>query len=856
MWSKHKPVSSTITSALDDLDFRNVKYGLNIPHTTQSFTYVNVGDWVDCYKGDWKRDSISDKKYRISDWEYYYTEAKPPITIVDMSTFVDASTAWVMTSDGIENYADISVQVPSVYRHQISLSDLQFSLGSGGRESYLSNCHLVAICLCEDTFTENPYVNGIGNGAVSRVFINPKKLTESDGLRMYIPAQLSYAQGAVSYQNMTVIPMIGVEPMRLPNNRDNATIFYQTTLSGDTVEYEHARNVPSQLVPIPKTKGGYMAWHYKAPYSGLAVPKLFSLINDSSVRWSDDSIVWYGDFGTSATPTHVHMYPYWYTENYSVRTKNISYGTFYVSCNVFNPNQSNTEITSSSIKYSVNGGGARQLTALVDDSFNTVSSISLDKGSIDRIYMKLSNVSLPNGIETPIRFTANDGNNKYVHIGTLYFRGEEDFVAEMGMDKILDVSVFVDEIPARGGSVNIANIYYTFDNRTSDDEPYENLPRIHYVFTDFLVEAESLGTTLSPTNKQLQLVPFTIRVQGQIYNGEFWVEQQHNVVEEEEFVIYEHSIQRLKGDGESNLDEFDSKSHQKAFYILVLVNGYYKETYTSGSIKNNDMQDGFVMTSDASFGFYEGDSAQEMPSNGWSHLGEYIDGIQYIAIDRNTTFYDRKCTLVVTYNSESVSYSYTQKASSLPLRIDKVYVETNANGTVDDLHKALFNNSLGAFSTEQTPLFTDKGTYTYNFKLTIRLDNPEFATDGKGVDLMGYSIWLEIKKKDGSKYRINLMLQGTYDHYYISNTEPVDVYFVAQTDGSASDAIFYQSFSECYNSDGKWIGDGENAENEVKKKVSWKLYLDTVNADTPNLTPQMIGSQLWLTSDDGSQFFK
>ena len=34
MWSKKKPVSSTITSALDDLDFRNVKYGLNIPHTT------------------------------------------------------------------------------------------------------------------------------------------------------------------------------------------------------------------------------------------------------------------------------------------------------------------------------------------------------------------------------------------------------------------------------------------------------------------------------------------------------------------------------------------------------------------------------------------------------------------------------------------------------------------------------------------------------------------------------------------------------------------------------------------------------------------------------------------------------
>ena len=141
---------------------------------------MNVSEWESCYKGDWERASISDKNYRISDWENYYTEAKPPITIVDMSTFVDASTAWVMTSDGTENYADISVQVSAAYSHQISLSDLQFPLGSGGRESYLSNCHLVALCLCEDTFTDNPYVNGIG-GAVSRVFINPKKLTESGG---------------------------------------------------------------------------------------------------------------------------------------------------------------------------------------------------------------------------------------------------------------------------------------------------------------------------------------------------------------------------------------------------------------------------------------------------------------------------------------------------------------------------------------------------------------------------------------------------------------------------------------------------------------------------------------------------
>ena len=97
------------------------------------------------------------------------------------------------------------------------------------------------------------------------------------------------------------------------------------------------------------------------------------------------------------------------------------------------------------------------------------------------------------------------------------------------------------------------------------------------------------------------------------------------------------------------------------------------------------------------------------------------------------------------------------------------------------------------------------------------------------------------------------MLQDdTYDHYYISNTEPVDVYFDAYTDESKSDSkIFYQLFSEYYDSDGNWIG-GE----EIKKKdVSWKLYLDTVNADTPNLTPQMVGSHLWLSSDDGSQYF-
>ena len=80
-------------------------------------------------------------------------------------------------------------------------------------------------------------------------------------------------------------------------------------------------------------------------------------------------------------------------------------------------------------------------------------------------------MTLQNGIETPIRFTADGGDGKYVHIGTLYFRGESDFVAEMGTDKILDVSVFVDDIPAKGGSVSRADIYYTFDTRKPDDDP-------------------------------------------------------------------------------------------------------------------------------------------------------------------------------------------------------------------------------------------------------------------------------------------------------------------------------------------------------------------------------------------------
>ena len=62
-------------------------------------------------------------------------------------------------------------------------------------------------------------------------------------------------------------------------------------------------------------------------------------------------------------------------------------------------------------------------------------------------------------------------------------------------------------------------------------------------------------------------------------------------------------------------------------------------------------------------------------------------------------------------------------------------------------------------------------------------------------------------------------------------------------------------FSKYYDSNGNWIGDGENAENEIKEDVSWELYLDTVNGVTPNLTPQMIGAALHLTSEDGSQYF-
>ena len=203
-------------------------------------------------------------------------------------------------------------------------------------------------------------------------------------------------------------------------------------------------------------------------------------------------------------------------------------------------------------------------------------------------------MTLRSGVETPIRFTADGGDGKYVYIGTLYFRSEVDFVAEMGTDKIKDVSVSVADIPASGGSVSRADIYYTFDTT-----------RKQYVFTDFLVEAESLGTTLSPTNKQLQRVPFTIRESGQIYNGEFWVEQQRNVVEEEEYVIDEYSIQQFKGDGEPYLSEFDSKSHQKAFYITVLANAYYRKTYTSGSVQNMGMQYNIAMTNNAVFKFYE-----------------------------------------------------------------------------------------------------------------------------------------------------------------------------------------------------------------------------------------------------------
>ena len=45
MWSKQKPVSSTITSALVEKNFRDVKYGLKIPNTSVNFNYVKVDDW-------------------------------------------------------------------------------------------------------------------------------------------------------------------------------------------------------------------------------------------------------------------------------------------------------------------------------------------------------------------------------------------------------------------------------------------------------------------------------------------------------------------------------------------------------------------------------------------------------------------------------------------------------------------------------------------------------------------------------------------------------------------------------------------------------------------------------------------
>lgn len=151
-------------------------------------------------------------------------------------------------------------------------------------------------------------------------------------------------------------------------------------------------------------------------------------------------------------------------------------------------------------------------------------------------------------------------------------------------------------------------------------------------------------------------------------------------------------------------------------------------------------------------------------------------------------------------------------------------------------------------------MFTDKGTYTYKFKLSIRLDHPEFAT-GDGVDLNGYSIWLEIKKSDGSTYRIYLDMQDKNNHH-ISTTTAVKKYFDAYIDEGKSDSkIFYQLFSECYDSDGNWIGDGENAETVIKKVVGWELYLDTAVGATPNLTPQMASDTLRLTSDDGSQYF-
>ena len=60
--------------------------------------------------------------------------------------------------------------------------------------------------------------------------------------------------------------------------------------------------------------------------------------------------------------------------------------------------------------------------------------------------------------------------------------------------------------------------------------------------------------------------------------------------------------------------------------------------------------------------------------------------------------------------------------------------------------------------------------------------------------------------------------KNKYEHYYITKTTAEEIYFDAYIDKSMTDSrIFYQLFSEYYDGDGNWIGDGEDAKKEIKK---------------------------------------
>ena len=82
---------------------------------------------------------------------------------------------------------------------------------------------------------------------------------------------------------------------------------------------------------------------------------------------------------------------------------------------------------------------------------------------------------------------------------------------------------------------------------------------------------------------------FTITLSDKSVNGEYGS------------VIFENGVAVV----EPYLTEFDSKTHQKAFYITVLANAYYSKTYTSGSVQNMGMQYNVAMTNKAVFKFYE-----------------------------------------------------------------------------------------------------------------------------------------------------------------------------------------------------------------------------------------------------------